>query len=69
MFIGAVSISRPIFAPNLRFSLSVGGRRLGLAVSDPADGAAIRAAEIVCGRPLRSPLQSFDDIRRFWNCD
>jgi general secretion pathway protein E len=35
---------------------------LGLAVSDPADGAAIRAAEIVCGDAARIAIASFDDI-------
>jgi general secretion pathway protein E len=35
---------------------------LGLAVSDPADGAAIRAAEIVCGGTVRLVVASFDDI-------
>jgi general secretion pathway protein E len=35
---------------------------LSLAVSDPADGAAIRAAEIVCGGTVRIVVASFDDI-------
>jgi general secretion pathway protein E len=34
----------------------------GLAVSDPSDGAAIRAAEIVCGRSVKIAVGSFDDI-------
>jgi general secretion pathway protein E len=34
----------------------------GLAVSDPSDGAAIRAAEIVCGAALGIVVASFDDI-------
>src|SRR6185503_17014851 len=34
----------------------------GLAVSDPSDGAAIRAAEIVCGGPVTIAVASFDDI-------
>jgi general secretion pathway protein E len=36
--------------------------RFGLAVSDPSDGAAIRAAEIVCGRSVVIGVASFDDI-------
>jgi general secretion pathway protein E len=36
--------------------------RFGLAVSDPSDGAAIRAAEIVCGRSVVVGVGSFDDI-------
>jgi len=36
--------------------------RFGLAVSDPSDGAAIRAAEIVCGRSVAIGVASFDDI-------
>src|SRR5262249_19312503 len=35
---------------------------VNLAVSNPADGAAIRAAEIVCGAALRIVVASFDDI-------
>ncbi len=35
---------------------------VGLAVSDPADGAAIRAAEIVSGGSVRIAVASFDDI-------
>jgi general secretion pathway protein E len=38
------------------------GDDFGLAVSNPADGAAIRAAEIVCGRPVMIAVASFDDI-------
>jgi general secretion pathway protein E len=34
----------------------------GLAVSDPGDGAAIRAVEIVCGQAARIVVASFDDI-------
>jgi general secretion pathway protein E len=40
----------------------LGDDGFGLAVSDPADGAAIRAAEIVCGRPIAIAVASFDDI-------
>ncbi len=36
--------------------------RFGLAVSDPSDGAAIRAAEIVCGCSVAIGVASFDDI-------
>jgi general secretion pathway protein E len=44
------------------FPFRVGDDGFGLAVSDPADGAAIRAAEIVCGRPVMIAVASFDDI-------
>ena len=36
--------------------------RFGLAVSDPTDVAAIRAAEIVCGSSVQVAVASFDDI-------
>src|SRR6266700_189535 len=35
---------------------------LGLAVSDPADAATIRAVEIVCGSTVEVAVASFDDI-------
>ena len=44
------------------FPFRAGGGGIGLAVSDPADGAAIRAAEIVCGGAVRIVVASFDDI-------
>jgi general secretion pathway protein E len=44
------------------FPFRVGDDGFGLAVSDPSDGAAIRAAEIVCGGPVRVAVASFDDI-------
>jgi general secretion pathway protein E len=44
------------------FPFRTGDNGFGLAVSDPADGAAIRAAEIVCGRPVTIAVASFDDI-------
>jgi general secretion pathway protein E len=44
------------------FPFRVGDGEFGLAVCDPADGAAIRAAEIVCGRPVVVAVASFDDI-------
>ena len=44
------------------FPFRLGDDGFGLAVSDPADGAAIRAAEIVCGRPVTIAVASFDDI-------
>src|SRR5438309_2701053 len=44
------------------FPFRAGDDGFGLAVSDPADGAAIRAAEIVCGGPVRIAVASFDDI-------
>ncbi|MBX9647587.1 MAG: Flp pilus assembly complex ATPase component TadA, partial [Xanthobacteraceae bacterium] len=44
------------------FPFRLGDDGFGLAVSDPADGAAIRAAEIVCGRPVAIAVASFDDI-------
>ena len=44
------------------FPFRLGDDGFGLAVSDPADGAAIRAAEIVCGRPVAIAVGSFNDI-------
>ncbi|MGD4069819.1 hypothetical protein QT636_22615, partial [Xanthomonas citri pv. citri] len=44
------------------FPFRFGDGEFGLAVCDPADGAAIRAAEIVCGRPVVVAVASFDDI-------
>ena len=44
------------------FPFRAGDGSLSLAVSDPADGAAIRAAEIVCGGAVRIVVASFDDI-------
>jgi general secretion pathway protein E len=44
------------------FPFRAGDGSLCLAVSDPADGAAIRAAEIVCSGSLRIVVASFDDI-------
>ena len=44
------------------FPFRAGLDGFGLAVSDPADGAAIRAAEIVCGRPVMIAVASFEDI-------
>src|SRR5256886_7752578 len=46
----------------LPISFRFGDDGFGLAVSDPADGAAIRAAEIVCGGPVTFAVASFDDI-------
>src|SRR3954466_3249711 len=44
------------------FPFRVGNGEFGLAVCDPADGAAIRAAEIVCGCPVVVAVASYDDI-------
>jgi general secretion pathway protein E len=44
------------------FPFRTGDGGLGLAVSDPADGAAIRAAEIVCGEAAKIVVASFEDI-------
>ena len=44
------------------FPFCFGNGEFGLAVCDPADGAAIRAAEIVCGGPVVVAIASFDDI-------
>jgi general secretion pathway protein E len=44
------------------FPFRTGDGSVHLAVSDPADGAAIRAAEIVCGGAVRLVVASFDDI-------
>ena len=61
--VGAVEHFSPRFLRESSvFPFRVGGEGFGLAVSDPADGAAIRAAEIVCGRPVTIAVASFDDI-------
>ena len=61
--VGAVEHFSPRFLRESSvFPFRVGGEGFGLAVSDPADGAAIRAAEIVCGRPVAIAVASFDDI-------
>jgi len=61
--VGAVEHFSPRFLRESSvFPFRVGGEDFGLAVSDPADGAAIRAAEIVCGRPVAIAVASFDDI-------
>src|SRR6266566_3709284 len=61
--VGAVEHFSPRFLRESSvFPFRVGGDGFGLAVSDPADGAAIRAAEIVCGRPVAIAVASFDDI-------
>src|SRR6266568_2173797 len=61
--VGAVEHFSPRFLRESSvFPFRVGGDGFGLAVSDPADGAAIRAAEIVCGRPVTIAVASFDDI-------
>lgn len=44
------------------FPFRAGDKGFGLAIADPADGAAIRAAEIVCGRPVMVAVASFEDI-------
>ena len=62
----AVTIAERFSARFLRestaFPFSVGDGCLCLAVSDPSDAAAIRAAEIVCGGVLKVVIASFDDI-------
>ena len=61
--IGAVEQFSPRFLRESSvFPFRTGDNGFGLAVSDPADGAAIRAAEIVCGRPATIGVASFDDI-------
>ncbi len=61
--IGAVEHFSPRFLRESSvFPFHAGDDGFGLAVSDPADGAAIRAAEIVCGRPVAIAVASFDDI-------
>ena len=61
--VGAVEHFSPRFLRESSvFPFRVGDEGFGLAVSDPADGAAIRAAEIVCGRPVAIAVASFDDI-------
>ena len=61
--VGAVEQFSPRFLRESSvFPFRVGDDGFGLAVSNPADGAAIRAAEIVCGRPVMIAVSSFDDI-------
>ena len=61
--IGAVEHFSPRFLRESSvFPFRAGDDGFGLAVADPADGAAIRAAEIVCGRPVTIAVASFDDI-------
>ena len=61
--VGAVEQFSPRFLRESSvFPFRVGDDGFGLAVSNPADGAAIRAAEIVCGRPVMIAVASFDDI-------
>ena len=61
--VGAVEQFSPRFLRESSvFPFRTGDGGFGLAVSDPADGAAIRAAEIVCGRPVTIAVASFDDI-------
>ena len=61
--VGAVEHFSPRFLRESSvFPFRAGGEGFGLAVSDPADGAAIRAAEIVCGRSVTIAVASFDDI-------
>jgi general secretion pathway protein E len=63
---GVAAIAEQFSARFLRessvFPFRAGDGGLSLAVSDPADGAAIRAAEIVCGGAVRIVVASFDDI-------
>jgi general secretion pathway protein E len=61
--VGAVEHFSPRFLRESSvFPFRAGDDGYGLAVADPADGAAIRAAEIVCGRPVTIAVASFDDI-------
>lgn len=62
-FQGAVEHFSPRFLRESSvFPFRLGNDGFGLAVSDPADGASIRAAEIVCGRQVAIAVASFDDI-------
>lgn len=61
--IGAVEQFSPRFLRESSvFPFRAGDDGFGLAIADPADGAAIRAAEIVCGRPVMIGVASFEDI-------
>jgi general secretion pathway protein E len=60
--VGAVEQFSPRFLRESSVFPFRAGDGFGLAVCDPADGAAIRAAEIVCGRPVVIAVASFDDI-------
>ena len=63
---GVVTIAEQFSGRFLRessvFPFRAGDGSLSLAVSDPADGAAIRAAEIVCGEAAKIVVASFEDI-------
>ena len=63
---GVVTIAEQFSGRFLRessvFPFRTGDGSLSLAVSDPADGAAIRAAEIVCGEAAKIVVASFEDI-------
>src|SRR6266436_3786454 len=61
--VGAVEHFSPRFLRESSvFPFRVGGEGFGAAPSAGSDGAAIRAAEIVCGRPVTIAVASFDDI-------
>lgn len=60
--VGAVAQFSPRFLRESSVFPFRAGDGFGLAICDPADGAAIRAAEIVCGRPVVIAVASFDDI-------
>jgi general secretion pathway protein E len=63
---GVVTIAEKFSGRFLRessvFPFRTGDGSLSVAVSDPADGAAIRAAEIVCGEAAKIVVASFEDI-------
>jgi general secretion pathway protein E len=61
--VGAVELfSQRFLRESSVFPFRTADDGFGLAVSDPSDGAAIRAAEIVCGRSVVTAVASFDDI-------
>jgi general secretion pathway protein E len=58
----ASRFSRPFLRETAVFPLQAGNGRFKLAIADPSDGAAIRAAEIVLGGPVSVEVASFEDI-------
>src|ERR1043166_3121690 len=56
------AFSRRFLRETTVFPYHTADRRLRLALADPSDAAAIRAAEIVLGGPVEIEVASFEDI-------
>src|SRR6202007_2551433 len=56
------AFSRRFLRETTVFPYQTSDRRLRLALADPSDAAAIRAAEIVLGGPVEIEVASFEDI-------